>query len=698
MEFRYIKQLLLLWLFLIGSFSSIGQKSFIKDLKKHQTFVYTSPEKDTALLMMKNEDAFYYNYDEYYYYKKDIAYITVVSNQDFYNNYEINNYKVTNFNLKILTPYSLHSKTYFSSLHDKQEEIIEFDITVIKPDGRRFATTPSQLKEIALGLYSDEDFEEYLISRVPAIHLEVGDVINYFIITKSHFNSAQQSVMFNKDYPVVNRTLHFYIDNCFSWQYKTINCEKKGTTISGLQYSELHYDVNYIKGIQNKPYIDLSSATSVILTLNTITFYHGYLPFTYKLIEEGYGVFCSRVGKDIENRLFCVKSEKELFGRKVDSILSAVKPENLVDTLQGIQQYLNGALRLCNMDTGFINKKPQYQFNHNVITLENVVLVYAAILVHLNLNAYICYGVPRQMGKLNSSFYYKSPFYKIFLAVRKGQLEWYYLNPPTAEFKYKVDFMPYYMENSGFVGIKLNRKKKDSPEWIVDRTRNFTAAQNIEFSKMTIQLGDAKDPCTIETSRDYSGQTAFYQAGYSGSFWNAALQEKVKDSVGIYSDIFVKYGQLPDQLKILSDTNPASGRYKTITVSMTVPSMMYPLGDSLYFIPFERLVKYRDLQNDNSPADFNIDLGFPFLQRSDIEIKFPWAVKLENASQYPLINSSEIGKIQFSILQTEERTIRILAEISLNEHLIPKHNYRYIQNFNGIIYKMLANSLVVKRV
>lgn len=692
MRYRYIKYALLVLFFIKSPALVEGQNAFLKILKAHQVLYTQSPGNAVAEVQMSKEDAFYFDYNEYYYIKRDITSSTSAG-LSFYNSYALNYYKVINFNIKIQTPYALHNKTFFSTLHQNQEEIIAFVITDIKPDGRKFITTASMLKEITLGLYSDEDFEEYLVRRMPSVQLEVGDVVNYFIITRSKFSNPQQTIYLNEDFPVVDRTLNFYIDRSFGWQFTMINCNKTAATFKGPQYSELHYSLHFVKGLQNKPYVDMSSRASVILTINSYKDYYGD---THSIMDDDYGTFAMKRVAALKDLVKCKDEAKEPFEKQVDSIISEANPQSIEDTLKALQTFINKAVRIIEIDTSLVKKSPHYQFIKGVITPENIVPVYAAMIAHLKLTAYVCFAVPRQMGKINSSFFYLSPYYEVFIAVRKGLYDWYYLMPPTADFKYKVNFIPYYIENSGFVAARISGKRKESPLWVIDATRNLSAVQNVDYLKKTIHLGEVGEKCTIQSSGDYYGQSAFYRPGL-GSQQFKLRTTTMQDSVAINTDIFTKYGQLPENLVIINDTDQSSGRYRSIEVTLKVPSMICPMGDSLYFIPFDRLVKYRDLQEQLQASEFDIDLGFPFLQRSDINLVFPWDIQLENAEQYPMIKNCSIGKIQFSVIQSGPRNIRVLSEITMSEHLIPKHNYYYLSSFNNMIYKVMANALVVRR-
>jgi hypothetical protein len=675
-----------------------AQKKFIKQLVSLQWQVSTIDPRDSLEPMYRDADAFYYNYDVNYYLRKELVFSTSgnTNTASNYYNCELAYYKVVNCNLKIQNQCALDKMAFFSTLLNGNEEIVALKVTTIKPYGRIFVTSDKQIREITLGLYEDEDYRQFLINRLPASNLETGDVVNYFVITRSSFKYPQQTLVINQDYPIKQSTVRFYIHPSFGWQVKTSNMDVKGENTYDSEYSGWHYFITDVPALGDHPYTDISNAYSIILTFNSLTETQGWMDHKVEILPATYVDFCHGMIGFIGKQIISDYGKKKEFDAMIDSILVANNPVNLLDTLNAVQDFLNNNFSI--IDNKFFKKDTaiQSQFKQGAISQDRIVEMCGAILLHLHVNVYWCYCVPRQCGKVKKEFFYLSPYHQLFIAVRKNVFEWYYLYPASGNNKYAVDHLPYYLEKSGFVAIRLDNSRRNSADWCIDKTKNLSASQNTVHTDILLEIFLGLDSAYIHCKWTFSGQNGFYREGLP-SFHQETGREMERDSLDFMSAVFYNYGVTPDSLVIDQSVKTNIDAYKTYSIAAAIPTGIYPVTDSLYSIPLSKIIKYDALLPYDTSSSFNLDLGFPFTERYEAELIFPWNIQLINAVQYPLINSTELGKVKLAVLQSEENRLRILGEVTVEQYLIPNDQCNMISDFNDMLYKIMSHSIIISR-
>jgi len=677
---------------------------FLLLLRNRYDYLLEKTDSLTSLNVPENfktEDAYYLNYFKDYYVRTEKHYKYMSTSYVNYPAYLIYGYypvyyKVNFFTLQVLTEYSRDKFQYYSLPSNNFDELLDYRLLVLKPDGHKFFAKSSSVKTLST------DFSQYIKNyslnqvRVPLVNLEVGDIICGYTIHREQVRIPQKTFYMTNDYPVVDFTSTIHVSKAIEWAYSAnhFNVEpKKSRDGEFVTYS---WKIDSLQGLNGQIYNDLNNLPVIRSVFRSVSnpFGGGYKLTPAKWDEVGNGLT-----EVIEEKSLSDTTGKALFKSNLFLLFNDTTTYSLKDSLDIIQRSIvqsNGTDKKADREKG---KSFYFYFNEKVLPDSLVDNAYIEVFKELRIPLYYCVILPRHNGQIDRSIVFFSENFKTFWATRDNTFKWYYFFPSSESYKLEVNQLPFYYENSDFVAFRMKSKRyglKGEPAF--GTTTSSTPKSNIIQSVSDITVMPELDYWTVSSKFLFKGNSKYgFTPVESPDDFNT--RPHILDSLEMLKSFFRNHGQLPDSMTMMKPTaeNKLFANDIGFETKTKLFCSIFNFADNLYLIPVSTLAGYNPIPYLEIPRYYNFDLGYPYILRKTVNITFPWNIELQNIADYPLIINNKLGAVKMAIYQTSEYTVQIMIELTLARIYVLAFNSKDIKNFNLDMYNILSRSLIVKR-
>jgi hypothetical protein len=276
--------------------------------------------------------------------------------------------------------------------------------------------------------------------------------------------------------------------------------------------------------------------------------------------------------------------------------------------------------------------------------------------------------------------------------VRKSNIEWHYLYPSLGSAAYEVDKLPYYLENSGYVALKINEYSTDGVKYSIGLTRTSPPASNKLIVKTTLDVMPGLDSCRNSSEWSFSGQAMYFIAGHPNFNDSEGIEEEM-DSSALVAYVYGRSGVIPDSIEWINQPSNVD-TCRSIIIKQIGNSPIYPIRDKMYFIPLSQLVLLGELLPVDTATVFDLDLGYRYTESWEIKLVFPSRVRLENVLSYPMLGTLSLGGYKAMVSQPAENEFIVKIVFMLARTAVPRKETQLVNDLNEKVKRLLAHHIV----
>lgn len=580
--------------------------------------------------------------------------------------------------IKILTKKGIedHSRIFFRYENNRMVKVL--DARTIKENGEIINLSAADIKKQKY--ITKEGAYKYVICAIPGV--EVGDVIEIQYSYKYDGVAESSNIFLHESLPVLNSSFKLSLAAGIVAKVNMYNGLNQPTVKNSNNFVSYTWKGTNLDGYGNVKYSILENEIPHLTYVITDIFYYGQnnvlVPNDWPLVLKRYGKYITKQDMSVASGN---KYEKEFF-QKISK-----KGNSRLEKVQALQAYIFDSIVSLPYDENE-SRTIGKQLSMGVLEELSTYRMYADYFKYLNIPFKLCVGRNRYTGQLEANFPTLYQLNYIFFSFQDEENKKHFLIPKDDYVNYRVDEIPYQMENSQLIEFHWFRTKElkfiKIPMSQIKENKLFVSGKwNVSLTDMNI---------TLENKEMLAGE-------YSTLFNYVVYPSENKEKQIKYLEEYLQNKRVyVNKIEDIAFTNAPIKAKTNLSYKVENSNGIVQLDEDLYSIDFSKILLFFNKHTDLTDEERSLVFHNPFVstENYNFNLTFDKKIRLSEGQDLDINFSNTFGNVTFTIKQMGDNVLNISGRYYDKNMIVTKDRYSEVKDLNNKIYDINQTILTVE--